>query len=439
MKHDLVLRRGQVPEGLFFVIYGSVLVYKKDPHSSLKVYGEGSDFGDGCLLMARSHYYYQCTRNTVCLFIGHLQLRHILHEKFLDARFLDQRAKMRLRHLDNLDRRAQEREKAVVRMNADGVKSDHSKIKGQQNEPVIIKRKGDGRTENADEEGEPGIAKLADQIIGVFEGKRDVSRNKLPPINNLKEVSVNKKLRSTSKNDSMKEDTGMIDGLHNAFEEVMARRLSLKGDIPEISEENRLVEEDLFQQIFKNLEDPSIRRKKRRMMSHKHSKIIQRVPQHKISNNIIKTVQEKIDCTWSDYFKGFCLEQESIEKLEQQRFNKSYVKNGQWSVAIKKTLGEKILPRKFRPTKDLDGSFLEEELVDDRDAIEALDPISDILKGIFSENQLGGDLQQEEIEELEMSGIQDDPLVALKFKEYNKIVVDSHSPKNLVHLLSVRI
>ncbi len=124
--------------------------------------------------------------------------------------------------------------------------------------------------------------------------------------------------------------------------------------------------------------------------------------------------------SWPEYFKGFCLSQPSIKKIEQTKQNDSLILKDQmnWSFAFKKQFCETILPRKYKGNEENDKSFAEEEIEDKQDT-DDIDPIAHMIQNILSNSPQkdsdGQDLQQDS--DLEQSRLHEDPIASLSFRD----------------------
>lgn len=96
MKDDKVIERAKEARGLFLIIRGEVLSYKRNPKYGVSFYMAGQDFGDESITGSRSYLTYQCVTDTVCIFIQSADLVQVLEDHQQDYLWLKRRTKMRL-------------------------------------------------------------------------------------------------------------------------------------------------------------------------------------------------------------------------------------------------------------------------------------------------------------------------------------------------------
>lgn len=109
----MVIRKGEESPGVFLIITGRILAFRKHPSQAVRLFEKGDDFGDFCLLEKRSKLYYQCEKNAVCLFIPYQTLKSIFKNFNEDGVFLRRRANLRMNFLENLRKEAKEKETMI--------------------------------------------------------------------------------------------------------------------------------------------------------------------------------------------------------------------------------------------------------------------------------------------------------------------------------------
>lgn len=124
--------------------------------------------------------------------------------------------------------------------------------------------------------------------------------------------------------------------------------------------------------------------------------------------------------SWPEYFKGFCLSQPSIKKIEEAKENESLIIKDRmnWGLAFRKKLTEGILPRKYKANEDNEGSFAEEEIEEKHDT-DDVDPIANMIQNIIA-NSPHRDLEAldyQQDSDLEQSRLDEDPIASLNFRE----------------------
>ena len=102
LKGDVVLRRRDKHEGIWFILDGYVQVTYKEFEPALQHLQIGDEFGDGCLIESKSHFNFVCKTNCLCLFVPKEELFDVIQYTPKDAIFLRERARLRLRKLVNM-------------------------------------------------------------------------------------------------------------------------------------------------------------------------------------------------------------------------------------------------------------------------------------------------------------------------------------------------
>ena len=106
LKGDVVLRRRDKHEGVWFILDGYIQVTYKQSGSPLQHLQIGDEFGDGCLMESKSHFNFVCKTNCLCLFVPKDQMFEVLSRSPKDEKLLIERARMRLRKLVNIRERS---------------------------------------------------------------------------------------------------------------------------------------------------------------------------------------------------------------------------------------------------------------------------------------------------------------------------------------------
>jgi CRP-like cAMP-binding protein len=119
LKGDVVLRRRDRHEGIWFILDGYIQVTYRETESPLQHLQIGDEFGDGCLMESKSHFNYVCKTNCLCLFVPKDKLLQALNLSPKDNIFLKQRARLRLRKLVNIREKIVETRRVLGSMKSD--------------------------------------------------------------------------------------------------------------------------------------------------------------------------------------------------------------------------------------------------------------------------------------------------------------------------------
>ena len=112
MANDVILERTEESKGIYFILRGRVISYRKNNKFAVSILVVGDDLGDCCISGQRSHLTYQCVTDTVCIMVDRDNLETIMRKYPQDELFLRRRTLMRQNYIKTLYKETHHLEKS---------------------------------------------------------------------------------------------------------------------------------------------------------------------------------------------------------------------------------------------------------------------------------------------------------------------------------------